>query len=133
MEGFEADPRMKFTPGDFTEHWARMAENGWAWSVAFGDGRIAGACGLYLYDEENPRHAEMWAVFSREAGKLMLGATRRSLAVLDAARGNLDRIQARVGRSFPQGRKWVLLLGFAPTGETLVTDADVFDLYVWKG
>lgn len=131
MAGFIPDPRMKLSPGG--DYWARMAEDGYAYAIARDDGRVVGACGYWLYEPSNPRLAEMWALFSQEAGPLMLAVTRRTLATLEVARDAFDRIRAFVEPAFPPAVKWVLLLGFQPTGARIATPIGDLDEYVWAG
>lgn len=130
MAGFVADPRMRFTPGP-TYDWAEVADKGLAYAISDNDGAVIGAAGLYRFDDARPTHAEMWALFSADAGRFMAGVTRRTLDVLDASRGTLDRIQAHVDRAFPQARRWVLLLGFQPDVQSDVPDG--FERFVWTG
>ncbi len=132
MAGFQPDPRMKFTPDEGLDfYWEKMTSEGFAYAILDSSDRPVGACGFWLYDELNPRKAEMWAVFSADARGVMPGVTRRTLAAMEAAKGKLEHIRAYVEPAFPQAVKWVLLLGFSRTGETIEAPLGVFDVYEW--
>lgn len=76
------------------------------------DGQVMACFGVV---EQWDGRGMAWAVLDREAGKHLLSITRKARGWFDAMA--YRRVEAYIDTKFPQGRRWVHLLGF-----TLETD-----------
>ena len=72
------------------------------------DGERVVLCGGIV--PTGPQHGLLWAVLSADAGRHMLWLHRATLRFLDIEPRR--RIEATVEKGFPQGRRWLKLLGF---------------------
>lgn len=83
------------------------------------DGQVIGCMGVV---EQWDGRGMAWAVLDREAGPHLLALTRDSRDFFDSMA--YRRIEAYIDPQFPQGRRWVHLLGF-----TLETDVPMRNFF----
>ena len=106
LEGLKIHDYMSFMGKSLTKEYGEHLANFPSYSY-IRDGKVIGCSGVvplgvYRY--------QAWALLSYDSGKYMRGITREVKSFLDMFSGR--RVETHVVDKFPQGSKWMEMLGF---------------------
>lgn len=119
--------RQQRTLAHMTIEWLmRLAHGGPAVSVMV-DGEIIACGGVLMHSAQS---GFVWSVLSRDAAAHFLGLHRAARRFLATA-PKLDRMEAVTEVDFPQGRRWLELLGFKCEGRIAKDGADGEDHFLY--
>lgn len=118
--------RQQCTLSRITAEWLSALARGHAVSVAI-DGEIIASGGLVV---QSPQSGFVWAAFSQSAGRHFLSLHRVARRLVALA-PPLERIEAVTEIDFPQGRRWLELLGFRCVGRIANDGANGEDHFLY--